>query len=508
MWWILVDEKLKWFETRRERSIMRPIAVSFILLCAGCKSPNMHNPEWRAGQDLELPETWKHAATENHGDVTFGWLRAFDNQEMEKLVVEAIEHNKNFKVASVRLKLAKEGTVIGRAIRLPSLTGAGSASRRGARSRNPNGELHPWESSGDYGLSLNLSWEVDLWGRLGNLHRATLEDYQVELAEFRGARLSLAANTAKAWCNVIAARQQVELARKTRDSFLRNYRITERNYKAGDITASPLDVQFGRNNVAQAERALISRQLLRNNAVRALEVLLGRYPAAMIQGRDSPPRLTEEVPSGLPSDLLMRRPDLVAAAARIRASTERAIAARKDFLPSISLNSRGSTASDELSDLVANPGSILWNVASSISQPIYRGGVLRARARQAMAQHEAAIESFAYIALRAFQEVESALNTEHSLASQEKFLETELTQANLAETQASRDYSEGIVGILAVLEAQRRAFNARNAMISLRNQRLQTRLDLYLALGGDFGPLTANRNPNPLAHHASTNGNP
>ena len=69
MWWILVDEKLKWFETRRERSIMRPIAVSFILLCAGCKSPNMHNPEWRAGQDLELPETWKHAATENHGDV-------------------------------------------------------------------------------------------------------------------------------------------------------------------------------------------------------------------------------------------------------------------------------------------------------------------------------------------------------------------------------------------------------------------------------------------------------
>jgi outer membrane protein, multidrug efflux system len=219
---------------------------------------------------------------------------------------------------------------------------------------------------------------------------------------------------------------------------------------------------------------------------RSLEVLLGRYPAAALEGRKDLPRLDQLVPSGLPSELLLRRPDLAAASARVRASAARAGAARKDLLPSIVLTGRGSTASDELADLIADPRAMVWNVAASISQPLYRGGALRVRARQSSAQHEMAVQSFAETALRAFQEVESALNADHSLGAQEKFLETELAQANLAEAQASRDYSEGIVGILAVLEAQRRAFNARSTMISLRNARLQNRSDLHLALGGDF----------------------
>ncbi len=448
----------------------------------------MGKPKWERANDLELPGTWTNAASDNQGEVTFGWLREFEDPEMELLVAEAIDHNRDLRVAAARLRVAKEGMTLGRAARLPWITASGSGSYSESRFKDDTGDLQPFVDVKNSQLSLSTSWEIDLWGRLANLHQATIEDYEAEFANYRGAWLSLAANTAKAWCNLIAARQQVELAYQTRDSFQRNYSITERNYKAGDPASSSLDVNFGRNQVASAERSLIFRELARDEAKRFLELLLGRYPATLIEGREELPTLSRAVPAGLPSELLMRRPDLAAAAADLRASAERASAARKRLLPSIDLSAGGSTAipSLELLDLIRDPTVITRSVAASITEPIYRGGALRAQARQALALNDVAIVTFSDIALRAFREVESALATEHSLAAQERFLETELQQANLAETQAYRGYSEGIVGILSVLEAQRQAFNARNAMISLRNGRIQNRIDLHLALGGDF----------------------
>ncbi|MCP4849777.1 MAG: TolC family protein, partial [Verrucomicrobiaceae bacterium] len=304
-------------------------------------------------------------------------------------------------------------------------------------------------------------------------------------------RLSLAANVAKSWCNIITARQRLELAEQTRDSFVSNYRITERNYKAGDETATPLSVQFGRNNVASAERNVIARTLARENAARPLEVLLGRYPSGKLKSSNRLPELPEEVPAGLPSELLWRRPDIAAAEASLRASARRADAARKNMLPSFSLTARGSDASGDLNRILANPETILWNAASSLAQSIFRGGALSAQAQRALAQNEQALHNFTNRVLEALREVESALATERSLAEQERFISIELAQAKLAEAQAGRDYSEGLIGILSIFEAQRRGVAARNAMITLRNQRLQNRIDLHLALGGDFKTLPA-----------------
>ncbi len=462
---------------------LRMAALLLLVLPGGCRMPP---PEWVGGDDLAIPATWTSGAEENSGDVAFGWLREFEDPEMERLVAEAIEYNQDLLVAAARLRSVEEGTILGRAARLPRIDASVSGSYSETRIEDDAGDFQI--NTKDSSLSLNASWELDLWGRLADLHRATIEDYRAQLADYRGARLSLAANTAKAWFNLITARQQLVLARQTRDAFQRNYQITERNYRAGDPTASSLDVNFGRNQVASAERSLIARELSRDEARRSLELLLGRYPATLIEGRDELPALARSVPAGLPSELLMRRPDLVAAAGDLRASADRASAARKALLPSINLSVGGSTTepSLELLELIRDPVSLAWSVAASLAQPIYRGGALRASARQALAQNDIAVASFSAIALRAFREVESALATERSLERQEEFLKTELEQANLAEAQAYRDYTEGIVGILSVLEAQRRAFNARSSMISLQNDRLQNRIDLHLALGGDF----------------------
>ena len=177
---------------------------------------------------------------------------------------------------------------------------------------------------------------------------------------------------------------------------------------------------------------------------------------------------------------------MVAAEAELRASTLRADAARKDLLPSLGLNADGVTTSDALSRILIDPEYIVWSVATSLVQQIYEGGEPVAAAREALANNEVAIRSYAELALIAFQDVESTLATERSLAEQQVFLEVELKQANLALTQAEREYSEGLVGILELLESQRRAVSANTDMIELRNQRLRNRVDLHLALGGDF----------------------
>jgi len=461
------------------------MTISMLILVPGCGLPE---PKREPGQDLDMPTAWISANADNQGKVGFGWLAEFEDPNMERLVAEAIERNRDLRAAAARLRRVEEGMIVGRAARLPWVSAAGSGSYSETRSDDGSGDLDPWVNDRRSRLSGSASWELDLWGRLANLHRASIEDYQAEVASYRGARLSLAATTAKAWCNLITAGQQMELSRQTRDSFERNARIVERGNQDGDTTVSALAVNFGRNQVAAAERSLISRQLARDEARRFLELLVGRYPASELKGREALPSLGRAVPAGLPSELLMRRPDLAEAGARLRATAERASAARKSLLPSIDLTAGGSStgASLELQDLIKDPVQIVWSVASSLTAPIYRGGALRAQARQALATNDVAVANFSAIALRAFREVESALATEHSLADQERFLETELRQANLAETNAYRDFSDGAVDILSVLEAQRRAFNARNAMISLRNGRIQNRIDLYLALGGDF----------------------
>ncbi len=555
--------------------------LSAALLLSGCFGLFMKRPYHKHG--IVTPEMWQAAAASNQGKTTNNWVKTFKDRELVRLVKAAMKHNPDLQEAAARMESAKQGAIIGRAARFPSINFSGSARRTqrrdlititpeptamlndaagsaaaaaAAMSGNGGGTMPSAPTTGggsmpmgtttgtmtttttvvtptspgtsgttgaspapmmdaaaavvapaaavitpeppepitrletvresDYGLTLDASWEVDLWGRLRDLDHASYEDYVAAQADFHAAQLSLAANTAKAWFNLITTQQQIELAEKTLDSFVRNNRIIERNYIAGDETASPLDVQFARNNVAQAERALVTQKLAKEEASRALEVFVGDYPTGKLDGGDELPKLTKDVPAGLPSELLSRRPDLVAAEAAVRASAKRADASRKSLLPSFIMTGAASTASPRLDSFLVDPDAIVWTAAYSVAQSIFEGGANRAQAKQALAQNEITIRRYASLVLQALREVESALATERSLAEQERYLNVELRQANLAERQASRDYAEGIVGILEVLEAQRRAVSARNSMINLRNQRLQNRVDLHLALGGDF----------------------
>lgn len=454
---------------------------------AGCTALTVGKPtRGLPSEPMGIPEIWTQAGKGNDGKISTGWLATFQDAEMSRLVDEAMRYNNDLRVSASRLRQAREGMTIGRSGRLPSFGASTSGSRSGSRFQGGTRDLSAWEQSTSYGLSFNASWELDLWGRLRDLEEASVHEYISERANFRAARLSLAANTAGAWCDLITNGLLVESAEQTLQMFITDLEIKEGNYKAGDENSSSLDVKFGKNNVASAQRSLNSRELSLENTARLLEVLIGRYPSATIEHRSELPKLPSDVPAGLPSELLMRRPDLIVAQANVMASAARADAARKSLLPSITLSGRGSSSSDQLINLIDDPESIVWNVASSLSQTIFRGGAPTAQAKQALERNRSAIDNFVSVALRAFQEVESALANERSLAEQQKHVQTELNTAIEAERQAEQEIAQNLVTPLQLLEAQRRVINARNSAISLQNQRLQNRINLHLALGGDF----------------------
>jgi NodT family efflux transporter outer membrane factor (OMF) lipoprotein len=430
--------------------------------------------------EVTSPATWQSVSAGTDGRISSGWLSEFGDPALSAAVEEALANNRDLKAAAARMRQAKESSIAGRARVRPRVGLDASA----GYSISENGRS-PASETERYGLALAASWEADLWGRLRDLNAADEADYAAAQAAYRGARLSLAANAAKAWCNLIAAEQLLVLARSTLDSNERVLRAVERLFKGG-AGQGALDVQLGRTNVSSAQRAVKSTELLRDEAARSFEVLVGRYPAAGTRATRDLPNLKRSVPAGIPADLLERRPDLAAAKADLFASAKRADAARKALLPRLALTGSSGTPVSNLANLL-DPAFLSSSIAASFSQALYEGGALAADARGALAANEALLHRYSQLSLEAFREVESALGADSSLAEQEAFLVKEVEQAALAEKQAARDYSDGVNDdILRVLESQSRATNARSGLIRLRNERLQNRIDLHLALGGDF----------------------
>lgn len=462
----------------RSKHQLAATATVVTVALASCQSLDFDSPRDRL--EIQSPATWQTAAAGAEGRISTGWLAEFADPGLHRAVQDAIARNQDLKAAAARMRQAGHSSIAARSRSLPRVGLDGSS----GFSVNENGS-GPASESERYGLSLAASWEIDLWGRLRDLNAADAASAAEAHANFRGARLSLAGNAAKAWCNLITAEQLLELAHGTLDSNERILRAVERLFKGG-AGQGALDVQLGRTNVASSQRAVKSAQLARDEAARAFEVLTGSYPAGTTRASRDLPSLKRSVPAGLPADLIERRPDLEAARARLFASARRADAARKNMLPRLSLTGSSGTPVQRFANLL-DPAYLASSVAANFSQAVFEGGALSSGASAALAGNEAAVHDYAQTALEAFREVESALDADRSLSEQEAFLVQEVEQAALAQRQAARDYSDGVNDdILRVLESQSRATNARSGLIRLRNQRLQNRIDLHLALGGDF----------------------
>lgn len=454
------------------------ISVVCCLFLAGCLSApkNRHD-----SLPFELPSSYRNA--NQLGEDSPFWLQSFDDPTLTSLINEALDHNYNLQAAASRLEIAHSNLGIATGALLPNIDARFRASRvqrnasQGFRLlSNINNNFQP---------DFAAAWELDLWGKIRNRRRSAFADLQVSEADYRGATLSLAANTLQSWFNLTESELQVRLSERTVSSFENNQSIVQDGYNRGVYRA--LDVHLVRANVLSAKSNLDANRARRDATARALEVILGRYPGNEIEAATVLPTLPSPIPAGLPSDLLRRRPDIVAAERNLAGAHEDTLAAAKELLPTISLSVSGGRGSSELGDLL-DPDRNIWNLAGNVTQPLFRGGRLRSAWKLTQASEQAALANFANITLQALREVESLLAESVFLEEQEASLNQAAEESKLAENLAWEEYQKGLRDITTVLDSQRRSFNAQSTFIRIQNLRLQNRINLHLAMGGDFLP--------------------
>lgn len=494
------------------------------LLAVGCASVDQ---ELLTAQLPEPPAQW--AASDDVADPPVGdWLAPFGDDALYGLVNEAMVHNNNLLAAAANLNAARAGARITRANMLPQLNVQAGASRNAIVSdpslaaqaggapvssgtsakdledqfgvdADGDGKLDGLDLNGDgiaesplpnrrvyinnYSLGAQFNWELDLWGRLTDETRAAYKDAKASLADFEGARLSVAGAVVQSWFGLIEARQQRELAERDVAARESNLRVTERRYERG--VASSLDVRLSRSALGSSQANLAFRQRTEKAASRSLEVLLGRYPAAELAAAESLPELPELTGAGAPGDILARRPDLVAAEARMEANGLRARAARKAILPRLTLSSQIGAGGPDLSDIF-DPERLAGNIAAGIFQPLFQGGRVRANAKRQRAVAESSLLSYAQTALQAYEEAENAIDAETFLAASESALKLAYEEAAAAEDLTERRYASGTATIFDLLNAQTRRISAESSYIQAQRQRVSNRVALYLAIGGDF----------------------
>ncbi|MBN2887674.1 MAG: efflux transporter outer membrane subunit [Chromatiaceae bacterium] len=448
--------------------------ATLAILASSCaKLPPLKTPQ--------APARWTAQFPQAPGEPQ-GWLNDFQAPRLHALVARALAFNYDLQTAVARLEAARAQARIANAPRLPALEANFDAARNKRRIIGSAATASRIVTNFDLGATVN--WELDLWGRLANAARAAAADAKATQADYRAARLLLAADVSRGWFGAIEAELQVRLADRTAENFRRSLAVIEERYRRGLNTA--LDVRLARENVASAESTLAVRRRERDAALRALEVLLGRYPAAELVAADSLPKVQAPVPAGLPAALLTRRPDLVAAEYRLTAAGERLKEARKNRLPALRLTASGGTASGELQTLLDGRSSV-WSLLAGLTQPLFQGGRLAAEQALTQAERHEAWASYAQAVLTAFREVETALAAEAWYREQEAALRRAAEEAGEAAALALDRYRQGLVDIITLLESQRRAFDAESARLRTARERLNNRVTLYLALGGDFG---------------------
>ena len=437
-------------------------------LLAGCvQAP----PEPEEVLQVPVPGQWSDDAA--GGGALQDWVADLDDPRLRALIEEALGNNFGLQAGLARFEQAAALARIEGSARYPSVTVLGDAVRR-----DNNG---PFDPTNNFSLLGNVNWEIDIWGKVRAQARAAGADLEAAEEVYRGARLSLAVGVAQAWYTAVNQHNQALLAKETLDSFEANLTTVEERFQRGLSPA--LDLRLPRANVANARSNYHLQRRLTDAAVRRLEVLLGRSPSGTLELMDALPDLGAPVPAGLPSDLLLRRPDLVAAERTVYAAGLRLRESKLSLLPSIDLTGRLGRSSSELDDLLDSSFDI-WSLAGGLTAPIFQGGRLRANVDRSEAQLAQAIANYQDTALTAFREVESALVSETLLLEQVAAVELSAEESTGAQQLAEERYQRGLVDIVTVLESQRRAFNARSSLLSIKNQILQNRLSLYLALGG------------------------
>lgn len=469
-------------------------ALSATVLLAGCTmAPNYERPASPVADNFPAyGATATVAGTTSAADI--GWREFFTDPRLQKLIEVSLQNNRDFRVASLRVEQARAQYRIQRAALLPTLNANGN----GSRTRTP-GDLN---SSGQSILSDQFAanvgataYELDIFGRVQSLKDRALETYLSTDAVARSTQLSLVAQVATQYLTVIQFDELYTISKQTLEAVSSSYDLRQRSYDIGtlselDLRTSEIQVQTARVNLANYER-------LRKQAINTLVVLVGSdLPVDLPESRKlSDQQIVSDLPAGVPSDLLQRRPDILAAEHTLKAANASIGAARAAFFPRITLTGSFGTASNELSGLFKN-GSEAWAFAPSISVPLFAGGSNKANLDATKVGKLIEVANYEKSIQTAFREVSDALVARSTyndqIEAQEALVNAQQRRFDISDTR----YKNGVDNYLSVLLAQQDLFNAQQNLVLARFSRLANLINLYKALGGGWqatsnGPATA-----------------
>ena len=452
---------------------MRAAAIlSVVCVLSGCALAPP--PDQQAVRQDALPNTVippHYAAGGISTDVREPWLVEFQDPELDALVREAISYNADLRVAQARVEQAAAYVKASGSLLYPQVNLMG----RGG------GKMS--DSSGLSGVGFFANWELDLWGRVRASQAFAEQQYVATQLDAEYARQSIAALVAKSWFLATEARMQLAQANSMRMSSEQLVSLAADRLRVG--RGDEFDVAISRANVATLRDTERSLEAAYVQAVRALEVLVGRYPAAAIA---APARLAHwpgDVPVGLPSELMERRPDVVAAERRVAGAFYRTEEAKAARLPRITLTASLTSISSELFVLKStdNP---LFSLGASLLQPIFLGGQLQAQVELRTAEQKQAVADYARVSLRAFSEVEDALSNGFALADRETILATAVSENARGLELANVRYRVGSGDLRGVQQQQLALYSAQVSLVRVQAERLVQRVNLHLALGGSF----------------------
>lgn len=445
-------------------------------LAAGCalkRPPETAQATAQAVPNAKVSDAWRSASAAP-GPVEQAWLAQFNDPQLVALVDEALKYNSDLAATAARLdRAAAQVRVVGGAL-------------------YPSADILGHASIGDDASGLNIgifqvTWELDLWGRIRYGRAAAEADYASVAADLTGARQSLAAMVAKAWFLASEARLQRLMAQSTFEASRERVRLLEKRLEVG--ASSEQEISLGRSDAAKYEANLLELEQAEAAARRALETMLGRYPAAELEASSGLRSIETPVPAGLPLELLERRPDLIAARRRAAAAFFLVGEAEAARLPRISLTGSVGAVSSEFLEFKPDFSNPIAGFGANLLAPIFRGGSLKAQSAVRTAEQNEAVARYGGVVLRAFQEVEDSLNADASLRRREEVMAGMVRDTSRSVELSERQYAIGKIAQLSVIQERMRLYAAESVLLHLRAERLVQRVNLHLSLGGGFGPL-------------------
>jgi outer membrane protein, multidrug efflux system len=454
-----------------------PLVAAILMAACVLKSP----PDVEAIRNESMPTVgvppgWT-ASGAGAGQVSDNWIASFGDERLAAAVLEAIAHNPDLQVGAARVEEAMLYAKLAGAKLYPSvdLLGRGGGKLSG-------------DNSGLQGGVLTVAWELDLWGRVRYGRAAAVADAASAGLDFEYARQSLAGLVARSWFVATEAELQAATARQTIRDSEELVRLAEVRSSVG--VGNDEDVFVARASVGTYRDALRQIEAAREQALRALELVIGRYPGAVIDVTAQLPGQPPAVPAGLPSELLERRPDVVAAERRVAAAFHRVHEAKAARLPVIGLTTGISSISSELFVLKERDNPV-WNAGVNLLVPIFRGGALKTQVEIRTAEQKQALAAYASVGLRAFGEVENALTAEIAAREREQILAQAMTDNQRAFEVVQTQFKVGSTDLRFVTQRQLALNATQSSLIRMQTEQRVQRVNLHLALGGSFEPKPA-----------------